>query len=175
MSDMSNPYQSPAADVSAVRPMLAPGGISEKALFYLKAASPWMRFLGIIGFIGCGFLVLFGIFMVTLPAIFLRMADIPDTEVEAARQGVVGIMGAVGGLFYILAAVLSFFPSRWLYKTGAKLRSYARTGSDLDLEEAFRNSRAFWKFLGIITIIWLAFLPVGIVITTVAAIGNALR
>ena len=175
MSDMSNPYQSPAADVSAVRPMLAPGGISEKALFYLKAASPWMRFLGIIGFIGSGFLVLFGLLIVTLPAIFLRMMDIPITEADVSYQGAIGIMGTLGGLIYVLSAVLLFFPARWLYRTGAKFRAYARTGSDLDLEEAFRSTRSFWKFLGILTIVWLAFLPVVIVITTVAAIGNAFR
>ena len=175
MADMRNPYQSPGADVSAVGPMLASGGISEKALFYLKAASPWMRFLGIIGFIGCGFCVVVGIFFVIMPAIFLWMTGVSHAEADVAHHGFMGVMGTLGGLVYILAAVFLFFPARWLYKTGARFRAYVRTGSDFDLEEAFRSIRAFWKFIGILTIIWLAFLPVGIVVTTVAAIGNAFR
>ena len=172
MTDMNNPYQSPEADVNVLRPVGASGGISEKTLFYLKSASPWMCFLGILGFIGSGFLVLFGIFMVTLPAVFLRLQGIASETDVASAMGL-GIIGTLGGLAYVVAAVTTFFPARWLYKTGTKFSAYVRSGSELDLEEALRNNRALWKFMGIVTIVWLALIPVGIVITTVAAIGSA--
>ena len=164
-----NPYQSPVADVSAVRPMLATGGISEKSLSYIKSTTPWMRFLGIMGFIACGFLVAFGLFFVTLPAVFMKLQHLMDADTVAG----LGILGVLGGIVYIVLAVVFFFPALWLYKAGSRYRTYIRTGSDLDLEEALRYNKSFWKFLGISVIVQLALIPVGIVITTVAAIGNA--
>jgi hypothetical protein len=171
MADIHNPYQSPQADVSAVRPAPSQGGISEKGIRYLRGASPWMRFMGIIGFIGCGLFVLLGIFAAVLPGIFLVMpgAVFPSEAYTGAR-----IATLLMGLAYFAFAVLGFLPSRWLYKTGARLRDYVRMGAEADLEEAFRNTKAFWKFFGIITIIWLALVPVFIILTVLAALGLAL-
>ena len=129
-----------------------------------------MRFLGIIGYIGCGFTVLAGIAFTLLRRLFLYSFGASSL---GDAFGALGIMGALMGVVYVIIAVLLFFPSRWLYKTGAKIRDYARSGSDRDLEEAFRTNRAFWKYLGIILIIQLALLPVSIVVSIFTAVGAA--
>jgi hypothetical protein len=130
-----------------------------------------MRFLGIMGFISCGLFSFGGIFVAIVPGFwfFLRSegVDIPAAPLE--RWAAV-----IAGLVYFACAVVWFFPSRWLYKTGARLRDYVRTGAEADLEEAFRANKAFWKFLGIITIISLALIPVFIIIGLIVAVGSAL-
>ncbi|MDR1933562.1 MAG: hypothetical protein LBQ57_12165 [Spirochaetales bacterium] len=167
MTDSTNPYQGPQTSVGAIRPALSTGTLTEVMVFYLRDASPWMRFLGIIGYISCGFMVLGGIFMAFLPAVFLGLH-----EVSEAGIAVTAGMGAFGGAFYIIIAVAMFFPARWLYKTGVKIRGYVRTGADSDLEEAFRSNRAFWKFMGIMTIISLAGIPVLIIVGVLAVVGT---
>jgi hypothetical protein len=126
--------------------------------------------MGIVGFIACGLLVLFGIFAAALPSIFLSIPAVFPPDAYTGMRVATLFMG----LAYFAFAVLGFFPSRWLYKTGARLRDYVRTGAESDLEEAFRNNKAFWKFFGIITIIWFALIPVFTILTVVAAVGSAL-
>ncbi|MDR3201413.1 MAG: DUF5362 family protein [Spirochaetales bacterium] len=133
---------------------------------YLKGASPWMRFIGIMGFISCGIMILWGISMSFLPALVLQTWEFEGSGLAAG-------MGALVGIVYIIIAVFTFLPARWLYKTGAKIRSYVRTGADADLEEAFRNNKALWKFTGIITIISLAIIPALIILSVLAAVGTA--
>jgi hypothetical protein len=165
-----NPYQSPETNVSAVKPMLCSGTVTPAMRNYLKGASGWMRFLGIVGFISCGFMVLAGGFMALLPALFMRMHEFDAEELIADLPGA---LGAMSGFIYIALAALTFFPAFFLYKAGARIRDYMRTDADSDLEEALRNNRIFWKFLGIITIISMALIPVTIIGGIVAVVSAA--
>jgi hypothetical protein len=169
MSDI-NPYQSPETHVSAVKPMISSGTITQTMRDYLKGASGWMRFMGIMGFISCGFTVLSGLFMFFLPALFMRLHEL---DVEELVYNLPGVFGAFGGILYILMAAIVFFLALFLYKAGTKIRDYTRTGADSDLEEALRNNRAFWKFFGIITIISIALIPLIIIGGVVAALAGA--
>ena len=128
-----------------------------------------MRFLGIIGYISCGFTILGGIAVSLLQGLFMS-----GMGYSGEMFGALSFMGAAFGAVYIIIAVLLFFPSRWLYKTGAKIRAYTRSGADADLEEAFRANRALWKYLGIIVIIQLALIPVSLVLSIVAAVGSVM-
>jgi hypothetical protein len=168
MSDM-NPYQSPQAHISAVSPAVAPGAVTETMRAYLKSMSGWMRFMGITGFISCGFSVIGGVFMVFLPAIFLQLHDFETADFSDFSN----IFGALGGFAYIVVAVILFFPAFFLYKAGSRIRDYIRTGADSDLEDALRNNKAFWKFMGLSTIITIAAIPVLIVAGVVIAVSAA--
>jgi hypothetical protein len=157
MSD--NPYQSPQTGVSAPR---GPSGVlTETMVFYLKGASPWLRFLGIIGFIGCGILVVIGIVML------IAMPSLAPEIGEAWSR----IAGTSLGFLYIILGVVGFFPSRFIYKFGTKIRGFLRSNAEQELELAFKYNRSFWKFSGIVTIIYLAIIPAAIVIGVIAAIG----
>jgi hypothetical protein len=161
MSDTANPYQSPQTDVSAIKPMLPSGAITETMIVYLKGVSPWLRFLGILGFIACAFIMLLGLLSFILPGFFLQAAGGGDF-----------FGGLLWSFFCVLYAVFVFFPSRYIYLFGTKVRAYIRSGADSDLEEAFKNNKSFWKFAGILAIICLAVIPVMIlsgVLLTLAA------
>lgn len=64
MPDDQNPYQSPSVDMNTVNNQAVFEGLSHIAFIYLKKASPWLRFIGIMGFISCGFVVLGAIALV---------------------------------------------------------------------------------------------------------------
>jgi hypothetical protein len=161
MSDDMNPYQSPQSPVNPEPESAA--RLTATMVRYLKEAAPWLRFIGILSFVGCGFMVLVGI-------LFLLAALIrPDFTGELGW-----VSGGIGSIAYIGSGVLMFFPARFTYTFGAKIRGYLHSNAEEDLEQAFKNNKALWKFNGVLYIIALALVPVGIVGVVIAVIGTSL-
>jgi hypothetical protein len=158
MSDTINPYQSPRNPVNPEADNSA--RLTETMVRYLKEASPWLRFIGILSFTGCGLVFLGGIvFLIVTTAL-------PGFAGEFEELG-----GGIGSIVYIVSGVLMFFPARFTYNFGVKIRSYLRSNSEDDLEQALRNNKSLWKFNGIFYIVCLAFVPIGIVGGVIAVIS----
>ena len=155
-------------------PLTAQGTLTETMLIYLKGASPWLRFIGILGFISAGFSVLSGLGFIALVPLFGRLW----TELPASFQPFSGIFSAAFGgsmvVFGLGGGVLMFFPSLFIYRFGEKIRSYLRSGTDQDLEMALKNNKSLWKFFGIICIVYLAFIPLMIVGSIIIGVIAAL-
>jgi hypothetical protein len=129
----------------------------------LKKASPWIRFLGILGFIGSGFMALGGVAsLVLFPIVGALWREIPGFGAHS------NLAGISLGLYLIFFAVLYFFPAFYTYNFGTRLRAYLQSGAGQDLETAFKNNKSLWKFLGIIAIIGLAFILLIAVIGIIA-------
>ena len=174
MSDTVNPYQSPENVAVPVIPLAVQGKLTETMLSYLKEASPWLRFVGIIGFVSAGFTFLSGIFLFILFSVLGQFwRGIPGFNTSAGDY-IGEFFGGSMAVIFIAAGVLVFFPALFLYRFGEKIRGYLRTGADQDLELAFKNNRSFWKFTGILCIIQLAFIPVIIIGTLVVGAAMAL-
>ncbi|MEL7223009.1 MAG: DUF5362 family protein [Bacteroidota bacterium] len=125
--------------------------VTEVATMYLTETSKWAKFLSILGFILCGFMVFGGLFAGTMISMFSGMAG-------EAYEGAPG-MAAVGpflGVFYILAALLYFFPSYYLFKFSDKLKNALYTMDSQVLTKAFENLKSVFKFWGILAIVVLA-------------------
>jgi hypothetical protein len=166
MSDTSNPFQSPEADAQVVRPLVSQGTLTEIMVKNLNGASPWIRFIGIMGFIGSGFTVLGGIVsLFVMPFASSILDEIPDTF--SMFVGSFAPMMAVYAVYVLGAGVVMFFPALFTYRFGTKIRSYVLTNSEAELELAFRNNLSLWKFMGILTIIGLAAVPILTIISVV--------
>ena len=170
MSDAVNPYQSPETAAVPEKPIVNQGTLTEPMLIYLKQASSWLKFIGVLGFIGAGLTALSGIvFFAALPMAKELWGQIPGFDTSFS-----GVLGAVfGGGMAVLCVgggVLIFFPALFTYRFGERIRSYLRTGTDQELEQAFKNNKSLWKFLGIICIILLAFFPLAIIGSIVAVV-----
>jgi len=160
VSDFINPYQSPENPSVPEKPLESRSALTETMLSYLKDASPWLRFIGVLGFIASGLMCLGGIiFMIVMFA-----ASNSFDDFGGALTGLVG-------LIYVPMGALYFFPARFTYNFGAKIRDYRFTNSDEDLELAFKNNKSLWKFYGILAIIALAFIPLFIILAIVGGIA----
>lgn len=169
MSDAVNPYQSPETQAVSVQSPAVHGALTETMLVYLKGASPWLRFVGIVGFVLAGLTAMWGlVFFALAPVIGFSLADIPGFE---AFGGTVGIAAVGVGLYIIGLAAIMFFPSLFSYRFGSRIRSFLRTGTEAELELAFKNNKSLWKFYGILFIVFLAFLPVALIISVIAAVA----
>jgi hypothetical protein len=127
---------------------------------YLREASPWLRFLGILGFIACGLMALGGLVFTILVVL---VSDL------AGEMGGV-LAGSFMGILYIALGLLSFFPAKFSYGFGSKIRRYTLSNSDKDLEDAFKDNRSLWKFAGILAIVYLAIIPLALIGVTVATV-----
>ena len=110
---------------------------------FLKNTAKWGKFLAIVGFVGVGFVVLMAVVAGT----------IFDSAMERAGGGSAGVVGGTFlSAFYLLFAVLYFFPVLYLYKFSDKMKA-ALDSKDEDLvAESFRNLKSLFKFMGILTI-----------------------
>jgi hypothetical protein len=151
MSD-DNPYQSPQAEIKSEKTG-SQGSLTEGMIAHLSAAAPWIRFIGVLGYVGCGFTILLGLGCIIAG---------PSAGIFFGRY--YSTMGLVSlGIIYIALGVLVFFPSMFAYNFGIRIRNYLRSSSEYELEQAFKNNRSLWKFMGILAIIELALLPVLII------------
>ena len=160
MSDIINPYESPENLSVPEKPLESRSALTETMLNYLKDASPWLRFIGVLGFIASGLMCIGGIIFMIVMFAASNFVD----DVGGALSGLIG-------LIYVPMGALYFFPARFTYKFGAKIRDYRFTNADEDLELAFKNNKSLWKFLGILAIIGLAIIPLFLILALVGGIA----
>lgn len=117
--------------------------IDQQVSSYLSETAKWGKFLAIMGFIGCGILVLVGIFAGSL------MASL--SSIEGAAIGTSFLM-----VIYILLALLYFFPCLYLFNFASKMQKAIRSNDQIQLTESFKNLKSCYKFMGILMIVILA-------------------
>jgi magnesium-transporting ATPase (P-type) len=140
----TNPYESPRTEANSLN---VPGGrvLTEEMVLYLRGTAPWLRFIGIVGFI---FIGLSAIAFLTIIIAFRNEAS-----------SIPGFAAAGSSFFLVLMLIslgLAFFPTYFLFQVGKKIRLYIHSGDASQLELAFKNNKSLWTFIGVLTIIGLA-------------------
>ena len=117
---------------------------------HLSETARWAKFLSIVGFIGCGLIVLLGIFLsLNFDSLERRNSYYNDTRVFAG-------LGAVVGFVYIIGAVLYFFPCLFLFRFSNRMKASLASENQENLNVAFQNLKILYRFKGILTIIALS-------------------
>jgi hypothetical protein len=178
MSDNENFYESPRSD-GGLSPLASPGRLTEAMVSYLKGASPWLRFIGVLAFIGAGITLLAGLICTVTGVLGAAFFDgaidgkIEDTldmaDLGSALEGVT----VLSGIFVMICGVLALIPARFIYNFGARIRNFLRNNSEAELELAFKNNKSLWKFTGIIAIIYLGLFP-GMIIAIAIVVASSL-
>ena len=119
--------------------------VDELSSGYLKETAKWAKFLAILGFIGCGLLVLGGIALV-----FTMSA----ASMGGAAFG--GMYSSAFSLVYLALAALYFFPCFYLYRFASTMQQALQAGEAIQLQTSFRNLKSCFRFIGILTIILIA-------------------
>jgi len=166
--DAEQPYRPPEADLSgpaAGGATYGGGGesITPSMVAPLVKTRPWVVFLGVMTLIGCGLMVLLGLFMGMV-----------------GLGGMGGELGAVGGftivVVYMLLAFLYFFPGLYLLRYGRAIKEVDRVANGDTIEAALKQQFAFWRFAGILTLavmgIYLLILVVAVFVGMVASLSG---
>ena len=121
----------------------------ESLLQNLSESKLWVRICSIMGFIMFGFMVLVSIGMMIGMSTAMMGADMP--------AGVGAGVGIFVGVFYLAFSLLIFFPSLWLHKYAGAISQSERSRNMSDIVAALRYQKSFWKFMGILTLVYLIF------------------
>jgi len=111
--------------------------LSEEALSHLDVARKWTMFLAIMGFIGSGFLVLFGLFFTFVMRAFGRSHEFG------------AIVPILLGILYVVLGIAYFFPSYFLLRFSSNAKSALATRAEQPLTLSFKYLRAFFLFVGV--------------------------
>jgi hypothetical protein len=123
----------------------------------LRESAKWCMFLAIVGFIGIGLMVIFGAFMT------FAMSVMPQQDAYGGMPDPFMGFKAYIGAFYIVIALIYFFPVYYLYNYAKGTKQAVETGNNGILSTALVNLKSHHKFLGIFTIIMIAVYVLAIV------------
>jgi hypothetical protein len=109
----------------------------------LVTAAKWGKFLAIVGFVFCGFMIIGGI---------AATAVLSSTNPYLNDTPFLKYMG----LIYVVLAIILFIPCLYLLKFSNKTQDAIRSSNQESLDTGFANLKSLFKFYGIFTIVILA-------------------
>lgn len=124
---------------------------------FLKETAKWTKFLAILGFVGIGLMVLGSLVMLFAPSSLMSNGDFPF-------GGKIFMM-----LLYLAFAVLYYFPISYLYQFSENTKKAIVNNDNNAIRDAFEFLKSHYKFMGILTIILLAFYAIMIFIGLIGA------
>ena len=124
---------------------------------FLKETAKWTKFLAILGFVGIGLMVLGSLVMLFAPSSLMSNGDFPF-------GGKIFMM-----LLYLAFAVLYYFPVSYLYQFSENTKKAIENNDNNAIRDAFEFLKSHYKFMGILTIILLAFYAIMIFIGLIGA------
>jgi hypothetical protein len=128
--------------------------VDQTGKLHLAEAARWAKFLSIIGFIMCGFIVLIGLFFGTFISMFSsQYGRNPYNELPTSSTA----FGTAMAVLYIIIALIYFFPCLFLFRFASKMKAALAANDQEVLNTSFQNLKASFRYVGIITIVLLAF------------------
>jgi hypothetical protein len=114
----------------------------------------WARFLAILGFIGLGLILIASIFLSVNSADKTDPDYINDTAYKS---------GEIAGSMFVALVIIAiyFFPFYFLWKFANKMRTALLTDDTASLNEALKNLKATFRYVGVLTIIFIALFLIG--------------
>jgi amino acid permease len=137
--------------------------IDQEAMGYLSATARWGKFLAIVGFVSCAIMVVVALFF---GKTFAAFAELGGGELLG---NVISRFGAMITIFYLVLAVVWFFPNLFLFRFSVKMQSALRDTDQIQLNASLGSLKSCFKYIGILTIVLLSFYTilfiVGIVVS----------
>jgi uncharacterized membrane protein YesL len=138
--------------------------IDQQSISYLGETARWARFLSIVGFVLCGVMIIFALFAGSILASLSRLGSNADT-----LSSTMGLGGAFISLIYIVIALLYFFPCLYLFNFAGKMQAALRNNDQTTLNASLGNLKSCFKFVGILTIVFLSFYLLAIIVVVSVA------
>jgi hypothetical protein len=141
----------PDAQPAVSTPEVPPVVLTPDAQHYLSQTGPWVRFLSIMMFIGAAFMILSGAGMV-----LIGLAGL-DSSMGSMGSGSLpnGAVILLGPVYIVMAVLFYLLPGIFLFRYASAIKLLKSTPSSPALEDALRNQKSFWRYLGILAIIML--------------------
>ncbi|HWQ08403.1 MAG TPA: DUF4339 domain-containing protein [Holophaga sp.] len=162
----TNLYAAPQAELGTPGSLQPSAQVSAEAVELLRQTKPWVRLFSVLGMIG--------VLMMGLGALAMTMMSFgPFRGAPFAARFGLGI-----GFVYLLLIGLYVPPVLYLHRYASRIRDLMDDPSAMNLEEALRAQKSFWKYLGIfalvgISVYILVFIGI-VVVSAVMGLGHRL-
>ena len=154
--------ENPPVDTDLTNTRTSERVLTDKMIYYLQGAAPWLRFVGI-----CGFVFL-GLTLISL-LVLLAYSD----SLDSYSMGMDLDSGPLMIITTLPALVVGFFCSFYTFQFGNKIKIYLQTKDQTELENAFKSNKVLWILSGVVFIISLAIIalaiPIGIIVGVTAS------
>jgi hypothetical protein len=139
--------------------------IEPSILEYLSETARWGKFLSILGFIMCGIMILAGM---VLPSMMSKLSAI-----GMGQGNILGGLGIGMMLFiYVIITIIYFFPCLYLFLFSRDMKLALASDDQFKLTESFRNLKRLFKYIGVLTIVFLSFYALAIIGGIAAGLMN---
>ncbi|QNA42727.1 DUF5362 family protein [Lacibacter sediminis] len=137
--------------------------VEELSTRFLSETAKWGKFLSIVGFIFIGLIVILAIFAGTLLG---TMAGFGGNAMLA------GGMSIFITILYLAIAALYFFPCLYMFRFSTRMkRALAENNQEL-LNSSFENLKSCFKFMGIMTIVFISIYVLAFLVGTLGSLGS---
>lgn len=137
---------------------------------YLSEAAKWGRFLAITGMVMLVLMILFGLFFSTMMA----TSSNPFEEPVEGGSGLMSGFGVGMAILYMLLAIIWFFPLLYLLRFSNGIKAALHSNDQNALNISFQNLKSCFRYVGIITIIILAFYALIFALAIAGGLGSML-
>jgi hypothetical protein len=152
-------------------PEVLPVNLTANAQRYLSQTGPWVRFISIMLFIGAAFMILAGVALV-----LMGLAGLDSSTSPFGSGSMPGGMAFLLGPIYVMMALLFYIvPGIFLFRYASAIKALKMTPSAPALEDALRNQKTFWRYLGIMAIVMLAIFVLAVMAAIFFAVILSMR
>lgn len=131
---------------------------------HLSETARWARFLAIVG------MVFIGLAAVGVLFLSYTMTAIGGLDNDmGGRSGMFPAFGVGIAIFYILLLLIWFFPILYLLRFANRMKTALNGDNQEALNTSFQNLKSCFRFVGLITIIILAFYAIAIIFGVIGA------
>ncbi|MGA0133350.1 MAG: hypothetical protein ACO3ND_03220 [Opitutales bacterium] len=130
----------------------------------LRQTQPWLRFMGILTMITAVLMLLAGGGVALVGA----LSAIGAVEAKA------GLMLAAGLLYAVLSLVY-LFPALHLLRSARAIRGLQTGSDDAAVAEALEGQRRFWKYIGVVAIVFIVLYVLAILLAVALPVLAALQ
>ena len=118
---------------------------------HLKETASWAKFISIVGIVASIFLAIFAFFV----GAFISSYSSPYSRYSSSFSSMgAGVITAV----YLIIALVTFFVSLYLNRFAMRMRTALDNYDQAALTSAFQNIKIYFRFIGIILIIYIGFI-----------------
>ncbi|MCB0651737.1 MAG: hypothetical protein KDC85_10715 [Saprospiraceae bacterium] len=118
------------------------GGFNAEIKTYMMETAKWAKFIAIVSLVFGGLMTLAAIFSGSVFGALAQQSGIPFG------------MGFIV-IIYLGSAAMIIIPNVFLLNFASKAITSLRSGNETDLTLAFRNLKSYYKFIGILTAIFI--------------------
>ncbi|RKS53516.1 hypothetical protein BC962_1768 [Gillisia mitskevichiae] len=133
--------------------------IPQESIHFFKETGRWAKLLAILGFVFIGFMVVAAFTMGTIMTAF------------GGEVGQFPFQGILMGAIYLFVALLYYFPVMYLFKFSKNIKQAFITMDSTSFNAAIGSLKSHYKFIGVLTIIMMAFYAMmlfGLVVMAIA-------